>query len=98
MVQFKCCECIVASSDQAVHIMRNMPTTFSATPPESLPRNHVSKRTQAVYLLVQNVAVSGLPHLNDETPLVGLIDLDLVDVLFNDLKAPDLLHLVRFWG
>ncbi|MGJ5724598.1 diaminopimelate decarboxylase [Brevibacterium sp. H602] len=64
-----------------------MPMTFSATPPESLPRNHVSKRTQAVYSLVQNVPGSGLPHLSDETPLVGLIDLDLVDVLFKDLEA-----------
>ena len=60
--------------------MRDMPMTFSATPPESLSRNHVSKRTQAVYSLVQNVSGSGLPHLSDETPLVGLIDLDLVDV------------------
>lgn len=67
--------------------MRNMQSTFSATPPKLLSRTHVSKRTQAVSSLAQNVPGSGLPHLSDETPLVGLIDLDLLDVLFKDLEA-----------
>lgn len=64
-----------------------MPTTFSATPRRHIAHNHVSKRTQAVSSFVQNVPGSGLPQLSDETPLVGLIDLDLVDVLYKDLEA-----------
>lgn len=64
-----------------------MPSTFSATPRKLLSHTHVSKRTQAVSSLAQNISGPGLPHLSDETPLVGLIDLDVLDVLFKDLEA-----------
>ena len=42
---------------------------------------------QAIFSLAQQFPGSGLPHLDDVTPLVGLIDLDLLDVLFQELDA-----------
>lgn len=49
--------------------------------------NHVSKRMQAISSLAQHDPDSGLPELDDEAPLVGLIDIDLLDLLFEELDA-----------
>lgn len=49
--------------------------------------NHASRRGQAISSLAQHDPKSGLPELDDEVPLVGLIDLDLLDSLFEQLGA-----------
>lgn len=49
--------------------------------------NHVAKRNQAISSLAQHDPASGLPELDDEVPLVGLIDLDLLDFLFEQLAT-----------
>ncbi|WP_413334548.1 diaminopimelate decarboxylase [Brevibacterium sp. GP-SGM9] len=60
-------------------------TDIETAPAQSL--NHVSSRNRAIASLAQHDTRSGLPELNDEVPLIGLIDLDLLDRLFLELNT-----------
>lgn len=49
--------------------------------------DHATRRNQAISTLAQQDPTTDLPELNDETPLVGMIDLDLLDRLFEELDT-----------
>lgn len=57
--------------------------TTGRTPLSNL--DHATRRTRAIASLAEYDPASGFLGLDDEVPLVGLIDLDLLDNLFDEL-------------
>src|SRR5699024_11009914 len=59
--------------------------TTDCTPLSAL--DYAARRTRAIASLAENDSASGLPDLDDDVPLVGMIDLDLLDSLFDELDT-----------
>lgn len=59
--------------------------TTDCTPLSAL--DYAARRTRAIASLAENDPASGLPDLDDDVPLVGMIDLDLLDSLFDELDT-----------
>lgn len=59
--------------------------TTDRTPLSTL--DYATRRTRAIASLAENDPASGLPDLDDDVPLVGMIDLDLLDSLFDELDT-----------
>jgi diaminopimelate decarboxylase len=57
--------------------------TTDCTPPSTL--EYATRRTRAIASLAEYDPTSGLPDLDDDVPLVGMIDLDLLGSLFDEL-------------